>query len=142
MNKLRKYKLLRHLPGSWGRLYQHKYQRKLLMLQAQLDFDEAMRRSQGMTCIDLGANVGEFTRKMALRAKLVIAFEPDPWANAELQANVADLNNVKIENTAAGTREENILLYRHARFAEKPFRYSESSSLIGNRAVCASVARD
>ena len=133
MNKLWKYKLLRQLPGRWGRLYQQKYQRRLLMLQARLDFDEALHRSRGMTCIDLGANIGEFTRKMALRAKQVIAFEPDPWAHAELQANVADLNNVKLENAAAGTREEMVLLYRHARFADKPVRYSESSSVIASK---------
>ena len=133
MNKLWKYKLLRQVPGRWGRLYQQKYQRRLLMLQARLDFDEAMHRSQGMTCIDLGANIGEFTRKMALRAKQVIAFEPDPWAYVQLRANVADLNNVKIENAAAGTCEEKVLLYRHARFADKPVRYSESSSVIVNK---------
>ena len=133
MYKLLKYKLLRQLPGRWGRYYQRKYQRKWLRLQARLDFDEAVRRSEGMTCIDLGANTGEFTRKMALRAKQVIAFEPDPWAYAELQANVADLNNVKIENAAAGTREEEVLLYRHTRFADKPVRYSESSSVIASK---------
>ena len=133
MHKLFKYNLLRHLPGRWGRLYQNKYQRKRLSLQAQLDFEEALCRSEGTTCVDLGANIGLLTRKMALRAKQVIAFEPDPWAHAELRANVADLNNVKIEKAAAGTREEKVLLYRHARFADKPVRYSESSSVIASK---------
>ena len=133
MHKFFKYKLLRRLPGRWGRLYQHKYQRKQLSLQAQLDFEEALHRSEGMTCIDLGANIGELSIKMASRAKQVIAFEPDPWAHAELRANVADLNNVKIENAAAGTREDMVLLYRHARFADKPVRYSESRSVIASK---------
>ena len=58
-----------------------------------------------MTCVDLGANVGEYTAKMAFMAKQVIAFEPEPWAYAALQANVADLDNVRIENVAAGVNE-------------------------------------
>lgn len=94
------------------------------------EFEEAIHRSQGMTCIDLGANIGEYTRKMALGTKQVIAFEPDPWAYAELQANVADLDNVKIENVAAGTSERTVLLYRHARFEENPALNSQSSSVI------------
>ena len=86
-----------------------------------------------MTCIDLGANVGEYTRKMASVAKRVIAFEPDPWTLAVLQANVADLQNVRIENAAAGTFEGRVLLYRHARFEQNPALYSESSSLIASK---------
>ena len=99
--KLVKYLALRQLPGKLGRRYERKY----LRLQALMEFEEAIHRSKGMTCIDLGANIGEYTRKMASGAKQVIAFEPDPWAYAELQTNVADLDNVKIENAAAGTSE-------------------------------------
>lgn len=86
-----------------------------------------------MTCIDLGANIGEYTRKMALGTKQVIAFEPDPWAHAALQTNVADLHNVKIEKVAAGTSESAVLLYRHARFEENPALHSESSSVISGK---------
>ncbi len=83
-----------------------------------------------MTCVDLGANVGEYTAKMAFMAKQVIAFEPDPWAYAALQANVADLDNVRIENVAAGVNEGKAILYRHARFEEDPAHYSRSSSVV------------
>ena len=86
-----------------------------------------------MTFIDLGANVGEYTRTMASFAKRVIAFEPDPWTVAVLQENVADLHNVSIENAAAGTHEGKVQLYRHAQFEENPTLYSESSSLIANK---------
>ena len=48
-----------------------------------IGFEKAVCNSGGMTCIDLGANVGEYTRKMAFRTKQVIAFEPDPWSLAE-----------------------------------------------------------
>ena len=124
-----RYNLLRRLPGDWGRYYE----RNFLRLQTLAEFDEALRRSVGMTCIDLGANIGAYTRKMAFGAKQVIAFEPDPWACAELRANVADLDNVKIENAAAGACEKTVLLYRHARFDIDPALYSEASSVIAEK---------
>ena len=86
-----------------------------------------------MTCIDLGANVGIYTRKMALRAKRVIAFEPDPWTCAELRAGVADLDNVTIVNAAAGACENKVLLYRHSRFEKNPAPYSGASSVIARK---------
>ena len=127
MNKLFKYRLLRHLPGALGHRYECKY-----MVRTN-GFEEAVRRCGGMTCIDLGANLGVYTRKMASVTKQVIAFEPDPWTLAELQANVADLDNVKIENAAASTREETVYLYRHARFAEDRVWRSEASSIIASK---------
>ena len=127
--KFFRYNLLRRLPGEWGRYYQ----RNFLRLQTLAAFDEALRRSEGMTCIDLGANVGKYTKKMASVAKRVIAFEPDPWACAELRANVADLDNVIIENAAAGACEKRVLLYRHARFDSDPALYSEASSVIAEK---------
>ena len=121
-----RYNLLRRLPGDWGRYYERKFQG----LHAKAAFEEALRRSEGMTCIDLGANVGVYTRKMASVAKRVIAFEPDPWAYAELRTNIADLDNVTIVNAAAGACEKRVLLYRHTRFDRDPASYSQSSSVI------------
>ncbi len=86
-----------------------------------------------MTCIDLGANVGDYTRMMASVAKQIIAFEPDPWTFDILQANVADLQNVKLEKVAAGTHEGRVLLYRHVRFRDEPALHSGSSSLIASK---------
>ena len=124
--KLVIYTALRQLPGKLGRGYERIY----LRLEARMEFEEAIHRSEGMTCIDLGANIGEYTRKMAWGTKQVIAFEPDPWAYAALQANVADLDNVKIERAAAGISESTVLLYRHARFEENPAWNSQSSSVV------------
>ena len=123
-----KYYLLRRLPGDWGRYYE----RKFLGQHALAEFDEALRRSEGKTCIDLGANIGSYTRKMASVAKRVIAFEPDPWACAELRANLADLDNVTIMNAAAGACEKRVLLYRHPRFENNPASYSEASAIISS----------
>ena len=86
-----------------------------------------------MICIDLGANVGDYTRMMASVAKQVIAFEPDPWTFDVLQANVADLQNVRLEKVAAGTLEGRVQLYRHIRFKENPTSHSGSSSLIASK---------
>lgn len=98
-----------------------------------IGFEEAIAHSEGMTCIDLGANIGTYTKKMAQRAKYVVAFEPDPWARAELQANVSHLNNVRVEGVAVGTSEGKVLLYRHAQFDDNPLLYSESSSVIASK---------
>ena len=127
--KFFRYNLLRRLPGEWGRYYE----RKFLGLDAKAAFEEALRRSEGMTCIDLGANVGVYSRKMASVAKRVIAFEPDPWAYAELRTNLADLDNVTIVNAAAGAYEKKVLLYRHSRFENDPASYSEASSVIADK---------
>ena len=124
-----RYGLARSFPGDLGRYYQ----RKFTGLHARAEFDEALLRSKGKTCIDLGANVGVYSREMALEAKQVVAFEPDPWACAELRANVADLDNVKIVNAAAGVCEKKVLLYRHPLFENNPILYSESSSIIADK---------
>ena len=133
MNRLLKYRLLRHLPGAIGHRYECKY-----MVRTN-GFEETVRRCRGTTCIDLGANLGVYTRLMASHAKQVIAFEPDPWTLAKLQANVADLDNVKIENAAAGTSEQSVYLYRHAKFQEDPISRSETSSVIATKS---DVARE
>ena len=129
MNKRVKYKLLKNLPGRRGR----HYWRKLQAANALLEFEEALGRCEDKVCIDLGANVGEYTRMMALAAKEVIAFEPDPWAHAQLHANVADLTNVIIENAAASTVGGTTLLWRHRDFMTRPAKYSISSSLMSSK---------
>lgn len=118
------------MPGRIGARYQPKYARYHARTRG---FPEALRHSQGMTCIDLGANVGEYTRMMASVAKRVIAFEPDPWTLDVLHANIADLENVTIENVAAGTCEGRVPLYRHVQFEENPVLHSESSSLVASK---------
>lgn len=135
MNRLTRYRrwlkfgALRHLPGEKGRRYNRKY----LELLASAEFEEAIRRCEGLTCIDLGANVGEVTRKMASGTRRVVAFEPDPWAFAALHRNVGDLDNVQIENAAAGTSGGTVLLYRCAGFDDDPAFNSQSSSVVAGK---------
>ena len=127
MNRVLKYKLLRHLPGGFG----HRYERKFEIRTN--GFEDAIHRCKGLTCIDLGANLGEYTKKMATGVRQVIAFEPDPWAYAALRENVADFENVRLENAAAGTRDRMVRLCRHPRFEEDPVLYSQSSSIISSK---------
>ena len=129
MDKSLKYNVLRHLPGKRGRRYHRKY----MGISARSKFDEALNCSAGKTCIDLGANVGEYTNIMAVKAKRVVAFEPDPWAHAQLRANVADLDNVMIESAAAGTWDGKVLLYRRTGFENNPASNSQSSSVIATK---------
>ena len=129
MNKHAKYRLLRHLPGRRGR----RYTRKLAALTALDEFDNAVQQSINKTCIDLGANVGEYTEKMASLVKSVIAFEPDPWAYAELKLNVARFTNVRLENAAASTQNGTIPLWRHEEFQNDPAKYSTNSSLMSRK---------
>lgn len=119
---------MRRLPGRRGRKYARKH-----------GFAEAVRRVGGTTCIDLGANMGKFTRMMASKARQVIAFEPDPWSLAALRANLADLDNIRIEDAAAGTKEDKVLLYRAAGFEKNPAAHSQASSVVAREGLVAAA---
>lgn len=126
---LLKYDLLGHLPGALGARYRRKAQR----LRAVEEFDDALGHSSSLLCIDLGANVGEVTQKMARSVRQVIAFEPDPWALEKLRANLAGYGNVKIEAAAAGVSDDPAILYRHLEFVSDPASLSQSSSTLANK---------
>ena len=121
-----KYTLLSHLPGNRGQ----QYRRKLTRVFQLIRFEKAIEVSQRKICIDLGANLGDYTKKMALRARQVIAFEPDPWTCDELRRNLDHLENVRIENAAAGVSDSPVFLFRHKKFIENPASRSQSSSVL------------
>lgn len=56
--------------------------------------------------VDIGANVGHYTRKFSELAPngRVIAFEPHPITFSHLASNVADLKNVTLYNTAFSSK--------------------------------------
>ncbi|MEM9585558.1 MAG: FkbM family methyltransferase [Pseudomonadota bacterium] len=127
--KLFKYRLLSHLPGAPGRKYANKYN----VRGAQWQFMQAVRNSAGKVCIDLGANMGEYTRMLASTAKKVYAFEPDPWTCETLRTNLKDLDNVEIVEAAASTSDGTVQLFRHPDFDKDPTFNSQSSSLIATK---------
>ncbi|MBC7939432.1 MAG: FkbM family methyltransferase [Chitinophagaceae bacterium] len=103
------------------RLYRHAYflYRPLYGLYKQVSDGEERRflrqfMRPGMTVIDVGANVGSYTRFLAGLTGpkgRVIAFEPEPLNFARLKANVADLSNVTAVQAAVADREGEIALF-------------------------------
>ena len=83
--------------------------------------------------IDLGANIGEFTKKMAATGAQIFAFEPDPHAADLLRGKLDKMDNVRILEAAAGTKEETATLYRRNRFDSEPDRATKSSSLFADK---------
>lgn len=91
-------------------------------------FKHVVRHSAGMTCVDLGAILGKFTRARARSVKHVIAFEPDPWTYAALEANAADFDNMTLHRAPARNEGSPSSSRRHARFRDNPALHSEASS--------------
>lgn len=85
------------------------------------------------TVIDCGANLGEYTRKLAMNGAAVHAFEPDPYTFSRLCEHTADLPNVTCHNAAVGVGAAKVKLYRTADFDEKPDAASISSSLFADK---------
>lgn len=91
---------------------------RLEMLLGQYDVETAFFFKRvikpGMICLDIGANIGYYTRLFAHLVGsqgCVIACEPHPVAHAFLRDNVQGLHNVKILNLAVGDHEGTTLLY-------------------------------
>lgn len=136
--KLLKYKLLSSFPGGIGQ----RYKQKFLAYGSERHFEEAAQDTAGLLSIDLGANVGDYTRQLAATAGRVIAFEPDPWSVEQLRANTRDLDNVVIEEAAASVEDGQIALMRHVAFDDDPGLNSLSTTIVsekGNMPVEAST---
>lgn len=121
-----KYNTLRHIPGPVGRKYTAKYNARSTPWR----FEDALRATRGMLAIDLGANIGEYSQRLAESARRVYAFEPDPWACEQLRDNTRHLDNVEIIQAAAGPKPGTVKLYRHPGFADDPIMNSQSSSIM------------
>lgn len=100
---------------------------------AQFDAAVAALRP-GDLAIDLGANVGLFTQRMAATGADVVAFEPDPHAFALLSDRVQGLPNVTLLAAAAGDAAGTLMLYRHRDFDARPDHRTTSSSIVTGKA--------
>lgn len=89
----------------------------------------------GSLCIDAGANIGEFAEAMAATGAEVHAFEPDPWCFEHLSARLADRPRVHLHRAAVGAEAGTAVLRRVNGFADDPYRYSQGSTLITDRAA-------
>ncbi|MFY0634448.1 MAG: FkbM family methyltransferase [Vannielia sp.] len=83
-----------------------------------------------MIAIDLGANQGAFTARLAETASKVYAFEPDPWSLKRLRGATAGCANVDIIEAAAGVEDGKAEIFRHEAFAERPEEVSLVSTVM------------
>ena len=128
-NKLKKYRILSRFPGSLGRTYSHKLARANKYETTQKRFFAALSQCSGLTFVDIGANVGEYTKLMAPHASRVVAFEPDPIAFNRLKVATSEFCNVELFQAAAGSSNNRIPLYRTNHFPKNPLPQTQASSL-------------
>ncbi|MEM6760430.1 MAG: FkbM family methyltransferase [Pseudomonadota bacterium] len=123
------------LPGRLGYLCDRKLKRRLRKRMQGPFLDVLADTGAGDLCLDLGANQGEFTRKLAETGADVIAFEPDPVAYAVLEANCGSLDNVTLHKKAVSTEDTQMMLRRTANWTDKnALKRSVSSSIVHNDA--------
>lgn len=83
--------------------------------------------------IDCGANVGKVTKKMAVNALKVYAFEPDPNAFRVLVENTKELQNVICFNKAVSDHNGIEKIYFKTRYQEDPEKWSTGSTLLRDK---------
>lgn len=123
--------LCSRLPGTLGYIARRKLKRRHCN-RAQDTFSEVLADTGvGDLCLDLGANVGEFSRRMADTGADVISFEPDPGAFPVLKKAVGDLPNVTLIQKAVGHANDTLMLHRSNKWdAGNPGAHTKSSSLV------------
>lgn len=129
-----RYQFLRFLPGRTGLHYQRQF-RRTKWADVDQNFQLSAEACRGLAAVDLGANVGDFTCRLAQFASTVYAFEPDPWAFSELQKRTAHLANVVLIPAAAGGDEGVVRLFRHPKRHENRLLSSVSSICADSRIV-------
>ena len=119
------------IPGTLGYIARRKLKRRQCM-RMQDTFSHVLTQTKaGNLCVDLGANVGDITRRMALTGADVISFEPDPGAFAALQTASHDLPNITLVHKAAGHQPDSLLLHRSAKWSpDNPSGNTQGSSLV------------
>jgi FkbM family methyltransferase len=109
---------LSRMPGEIGWMGYRKLKRRIGN-RTLADFDRIVERlGPGDIAIDLGANAGEITRRLADTGAEVHAFEPDPDTFARLRENVGTFGNVILHNKAAGAEAGTVPIFRPASWYE------------------------
>ncbi|MCU0802816.1 MAG: FkbM family methyltransferase [Rhodobacteraceae bacterium] len=86
----------------------------------------------GDTCLDLGANLGVFTEKLARTGARVHAYEPDPYAFDIASKRVAAYPNVTLHNQAVAFKGGTFTMRRSVKFDRKPAAATGSSTIVFN----------
>ena len=125
--------LLGYLPGRAGAYWRQvaDYMNKnALAQQAVREFEEVLAQiDETSICVDLGANIGSVTRRLAETGAIVHSFEPDPWTYKQLETNTHDLANVQLYNAAVAAQDGEITMYRPPGFDERPGAHSVAVSM-------------
>ena len=124
-------RIKREIAHLWRKLSGEKARARAAAFSA---FDACLANlGPGKLAIDLGANVGLFTERLAKTGADVIAFEPDPHAAQLLFQRLSPFSNVRMIAAAAGAEAGSFQLYRHRNFDAAPDRRTTSSSLIASK---------
>lgn len=90
----------------------------------------------GDLAIDCGANVGDVSARLLESGADVIAFDPEPWAVAQLSARFSDQPRFHMVNAAVGTRAGTVHLMRASNFTENEALGSVKSTVVaGGRMI-------
>jgi FkbM family methyltransferase len=124
-------RIKREIAHLWRKLSGEKARARAAAFSA---FDACLANlGPGKLAIDLGANVGIFTERMAKTGADIIAFEPDPHAAQLLSRRLSSYSKVRLIAAAAGVEAGSFQLYRHRDFDASPDRRTTSSSLIAGK---------
>jgi len=93
-------------------------------------YREALHLLPGEVAIDLGANVGKMTRRMAGPGVTVYAYEPDPYAFKVLSNTFKEKEGIVCINKAVSDHSGMAKLYFDSRVKENKVEWSIRSSLL------------
>lgn len=90
----------------------------------------------GDLAIDCGANAGDISARLLERGAEVIAFDPEPWAVAQLERRFAGEPRFRLVNAAVGTSAGEVRLMRASNFAANEAQGSVKSTVVsGGRMI-------
>ncbi|MGB5870838.1 MAG: FkbM family methyltransferase [Albidovulum sp.] len=121
---------LEKVPNAIGRSAGRKLKRRMAP-RSLAEFEARLARlGPSDICLDLGANIGTISARLAATGALVHAYEPDPETFARLQENTRHLPNVVLHPKAVGQADGTVFLRRIKGFSADPSRHSLGSSVV------------
>jgi FkbM family methyltransferase len=92
--------------------------------------DWARTLKKGDIAIDCGANAGQESIYLARTGATVYAFEPNPYAFAQLNKTLGKRKNVHCVQAAVGTQDSKVKLYLHENAQSDQLHWSTGSSVL------------
>lgn len=88
------------------------------------------RLGPGDVALDLGANEGGVTARLAATGARVHAYEPDPVLAEGLRARFAGTPSVTVHAEAVGVRAGTVTLRRHRAYRRNTVKYGRANSIV------------